>query len=97
MNRNPTEFEPLPVKKLAGKIIFTDGHTRALALYLKGYTEIKAVWDEDDLDWKAYENCLRWCEQEKIFSIADLQNRILSKKDYENKWLLRCRKMQKSL
>lgn len=91
--QNPTNFAPVPLKKLAGKIIFTDGHTRALALYLQGYTEIEAVWDEDDLDWQAYEICLRWCEEEKIFTIADLQNRILPPNEYKIKWMQRCREI----
>ena len=41
---NPKDYnsyEPIPIKKLDGKLIFTDGHTRAYAAYLKGVKTIK--------------------------------------------------------
>ena len=46
-----SHFEPVPVKYLNGRIIFTDGHTRAFAAYRKGLAKIPLVWDEDELDW----------------------------------------------
>ena len=42
-----SHFEPVPVKRLNGRIIFTDGHTRAFAAYRKGLAKIPLVWDED--------------------------------------------------
>lgn len=41
------DYDPVPIKKLNEKIIFTDGHTRAFALYKMGIDNIRAYWDED--------------------------------------------------
>ncbi len=93
----PEALDPLPVKKLGGHVIFTDGHTRALATLLSGFTEVSVFWDEDDLDWEAYAICVRWCRAEGISSIADLQNRVISAEAYEVLWLDRCREMHREL
>jgi hypothetical protein len=94
MQKHPLELKPIPVKKLDGKIIFTDGHTRALAHFLHDIKEIKVYWDEDDLDWQAYKICVSWCEKENILTIADLKNRIIPSEEYEIKWLKRCKEIQ---
>ncbi len=65
-------LEPVPVKRLGGRIVLTDGHTRALAALLSGLTEIRAFWDPDDLDWEAYAICVEWCREEGVRTIADL-------------------------
>ena len=88
------EPEPLPVKKTGETVFFTDGHTRAFALWRQGIREIEIYWDEDDLDWYQYLICLHWCRQEGIWSICDLQDRILLPEEYEIQWLKRCQIMQ---
>ena len=93
----PETLEPIPVKKLGGEIIYTDGHTRALAAHQRGFTEIPIVWDKDELDWEAYEICVHWCKEEGILTIADLEDRILDPGSYERLWINRCREMHKQL
>jgi hypothetical protein len=93
----PDDFLPIPLKKLNGRIIFTDGHTRALAAHLQGHTEIAAVWDEDELDWVAYQVCVDWCLAAGIHTIANLQDQIVAPDDYQKLWLDRCQKMQNEL
>ena len=66
----------IPIKKLNGKIIFTDGHTRALVAYLSGKKQIRVEWDEDEMDWEAYQICVDWCIAEKIKTISDKQVRL---------------------
>jgi len=90
-------LEPIPVKELNGEIVSTDGHTRALALYLKGFSEVEVEWEDTELDWEAYEICVAWCKEEGVFSIADLRNRIVEPSEYQVLWLDRCRKMQEEL
>lgn len=90
-------LEPVPVKKLDGKVIFVDGHTRALAAFLHGFSEIMVYWEEEKLDWDEYKICVKWCKNEDIRSIADLKNRIVSQKEYDVLWLKRCEKMQQEL
>jgi len=91
---SPENFPPVPLKKLNGRIIFTDGHTRALAAHLQGHADIWAVWDEDELDWQAYQICVDWCLTAGIRTIADLQDHIITPEDYQKLWLDRCRNMQ---
>lgn len=86
-------YDAIPIKKLNNKIIFTDGHTRAYAVHLKGINEIKVYWDQDDLDWNAYQICVDWCINQNINSIVDLEKRVISDEDYKILWLEKCRKM----
>jgi hypothetical protein len=98
LNRHkPEELEPIPVKKLGDDIIFVDGHIRALAAFLQGFSEVTVYWEEDALDWYVHEVCVGWCKQEEIRTIADLADRIVPEKDYEVLWLQRCQKMQQDL
>lgn len=89
-----SNFEPIPIKKLNGRIIFTDGHTRAWVAYEAGLTEVPVVWDEDDLDWGLYHKCVDACLQCGIRTIADLKGRVLSPGDYVIKWDYWCDELQ---
>ena len=84
-------LEPLPVKKLASKIVLTDGHTRAFAAFLRGETSLLVYWDNDPLDWAAYEVCVQWCLDVNIHTVADFATRIIGTDAYQKLWLDRCR------
>ena len=88
---------PIPVKRLDGRIVATDGHTRSFAAYRRGLIEVPAVWDEDDLDWEAYRICVGWCLADGIRTVMDLEGRLLTPEDYEVLWLDRCREMHATL
>ena len=60
----------IPIKKLNDKIIFTDGHTRALTAFLSGKKQIKVVWEDEEFDWEAYQICVDWCIKEEIVNIT---------------------------
>lgn len=90
-------FHPLPVKLLRGRPVFTDGHTRALAAYLAGLERVPLVWDEDELDWDAYQLCADACESRGVQTIADLRRRILSPEENAVKWSGWCDAMQEVL
>jgi hypothetical protein len=94
---NPRSIEPIPVKKIGEQIVFVDGHTRAFAAFLKGMSEVKVYWEEDELDWDEYEVCVDWCKKEGINTIADLKERVIPSKEYQVLWLDRCEKMQREL
>ena len=89
--------QPLPVKQLNDDMIFTDGHTRAYILWQNGYSEIKVMWEDEDLDWKLYEICVKWCKQAGIRTIADLIDRIIDHESYKTMWIERCKKMAEEI
>ncbi len=91
------ELDPIPIKQLGEHIIFTDGHTRAYAAYLAKLSTVTVCWDQDALDWEAYEICVSWCLKAGIRTIADLHARVIPDKMYETHWLQRCAIMQEGL
>jgi hypothetical protein len=93
----PKSVEPIPIKKLGNKIIFVDGHTRAFAAFLHNLSEVLVYWEDEELDWDAYEICVGWCKKEGIHTIAGLKCRVVPQKDYERLWYRRCEKMQQDL
>ncbi len=90
-------LEPIPVKELDGEIVATDGHTRGLAWHLRGACSVEVMWEDEELDWDAYRICVRWCKNEGIHSIPDLEHRLVEHSEYETLWLERCRVMQEEL
>ena len=90
-------LRPFPIKKLGNDTVSTDGHTRAFAAYLNGLCEVRVFWDEDEMDWEAYEICVKWCKEAGIYTIADLKDRVVSESEYETLWRMRCDLMHKEL
>lgn len=84
------KMEPVPVRNLAGRLMMTDGHTRAAVAFLYGIKAIPCVWDGDDLDWAAYAADLNMCAEEGILSVEKLAARIVSASDYKRLWNDRC-------
>src|SRR4030042_6438208 len=80
---NPRSIEFIPVKKIGDQVVFVDGHTRAFASFLRGMSEVKVYWEEDELDWDEYEVCVDWCKKEGINTIADLKERVIPSKEYQ--------------
>ncbi len=87
-------YDPLPVKRLNGRVIFTDGHTRAYAAYRMGMQSVKVYWDEDELDWELYQACVDWCIEAGISSVKAFDTRIVSPEEYELLWIKRCENYQ---
>ena len=90
-------LDPVPVRRLGPRTVLTDGHTRAFAAFRAGRSRIAAYWETDELDWEAYEICVRWCDEAGIRSIADLADRVVAAEDYEELWYERCRAMHREL
>ncbi|MFA9466448.1 MAG: hypothetical protein ACERKN_19470 [Velocimicrobium sp.] len=95
--KNIAYYQPIPVKKLNGKIIFTDGHTRAFALFKMGIKDIRCTWDEDNLNWEAYQICVDWCMEDGISNISHLEQKVINKDSYEILWCDRCKKMHEKM
>ena len=90
LDNDSSKMDPVPIKKLAGRLLITDGHTRATAAWLAGIKEIPCVWDTDDMDWAAYAADINMCSEEGITSVAKLTERIVSAEDYKRLWQDRC-------
>jgi hypothetical protein len=93
----PELLEPLPVKRFGRQVILTDGHTIALAAFMRGISEIRVFWDDEELDWDAYQTCVEWCKNEGVHSIADLKDRVVSAEQFDLVWLKRCKQMVQEL
>ncbi len=89
--------ELLPVKQIGDLVFFTDGHTRALALWEQGLAELDVYLDQDDLDWLQYLICVQWCQDLGVHQIRDLSNRIVDHLEYERLWYDRCAQMQNAV
>lgn len=85
-----SKMEPIPVKELAGRLLMTDGHTRAMAALLQGIRSVPCIWDTDALDWAAYAADISMCAEEGITSVEALARRIVSAREYELLWHRRC-------
>jgi hypothetical protein len=93
----PVSIEPIPIKKLGNQVVLLDGHTRAVAAFMLGLSEVPVYWEDEELDWEEYEICVEWCKKEGIHAISDLRSKIVPHKYYQVLWLDRCRRMQQDL
>ena len=89
-----SNFDPVPIKRLDDEIVITDGHTRLVVALLSGLESVPLVWDEDDLSWDMYRECVKECKKLGIISPVNLIERIISKDEYEVKWNKWCDEMQ---
>ena len=90
-------IDPVPVKRMGSRRVLTDGHTRAVAALRQSRKTILACWEDEDLDWEAYEICVDWCLAEGIHSVADLAPRIVSANEYKKLWYKRCQALHRRL
>ena len=91
------KIPPVPIKKLDGEMISTDGHTRALVWHMKGHSDILCEWEDTEMDWEEYRICVEWCKEAVISGIPALRDRIISAEDYKILWLGRCWTMHQEL
>ncbi len=82
-------FDPIPVRRVLGRICMTDGHTRAFLFYHLGFKEVKVELETYDLDWDEYEIYVSQCIDCGIKQIKDLK--IINNVDYQKYWLEYCK------
>jgi hypothetical protein len=76
--------------KVDGKIVCIDGYSRLIAAYNKGFKCVFAYLETDDDNIQFYRTCMKWCEEQKVFKIKDLANRIVTLEEHEKLWIDRC-------
>lgn len=81
------DYPPLPIKKFGSIMLLIDDHHFAYYLYNKGkqIAEVYEALDDNNfiIHLKYYNECIK----KNLKVMKDLENRILSKKNYENRWL----------
>lgn len=83
-------MDPIPLKRMAGRLLMLDGHTRAAAAYLAGAASVPCAWEREEWDWAAYAADIDLCASEGVTSVAALSRRIVSREDYRILWDERC-------
>lgn len=89
-------FQPLSVHDFGNNAYtITDGHTRAYVAYKNGVSVLPIIYDNDDIitnqvGQMLYKADLEWCKRFKLSHIKQLENRILSKSEYQKLWIGRC-------
>lgn len=83
---NIEKMDPVPVKEIDGVFMITDGHHRVCALDLKGFTEAPICEETDDLDWEAYRQNMKDCNQRGVFSALDLKDHIVTTEEFHLIW-----------
>ena len=78
------------MKRLAGRLLLTDGHTRCAAAWQAGVERVPCAWDLDDLDWAAYAADISLCAEAGVTSVAQLARRVVSPAEYKAQWLDLC-------
>lgn len=86
-------YDPVPVVRLDGDLVLSDGHTRAFLAYLAGAEELEVVRDpdRDELNLALYRECVAWCRAESVTGVADLAGRVVSPATFRAEWIDRCR------
>ncbi len=83
-------YDAIPIKRYGERVVYTDGHTRALKLFLSNETRVKVYWDTDELEDDLYLECISWCQNAGIYKIEHLKNQLLDEIEYKEKWIDRC-------
>jgi len=87
------EYEPLPAFEHDGSWYLSDGHTRAFAAYLAGEDTLWIRRDgeaREEYDFELYLQCIEWCEDTGVDSVADFRGRILEPETFRERWIERC-------
>lgn len=92
------EYEPIPVKRVGSMVFFLERHEFALYLANNGHEKIKVYESDDDkIDIISYFTKIRWCHDNKIFTIKDLSLYIVREREFNRKWVRRCEKLSEQL
>ena len=83
------QVDPISVLAFGNRFLITDGHHRAYQALLAGRDTISAEFDRDGSD-ELYHLYAQACEERKVYSVFDLEDRILAQDGYEAKWYNWC-------
>lgn len=72
-----------------GKKVCIDGYSRLMVAYNRGYDSVYMHLDEE-YNKDFIENCLKWCREGEVNTIADLADRIVSPEEHKTIWIDKC-------
>jgi len=86
------EYDPIPILIIDDEMVLSDGHTRAFLAHLTGVDTIEVIEDpdRDELNLDLYRECVGWCRDEDVTTIADLTGRVVSRETFMDRWVARC-------
>lgn len=76
--------------KIENKLVSIDGHSRLVAAYNKGFKYVYAYLEPDNDNIQFYKTCMKWCEEQGVFTIKNLAGRIVTPAEHERLWINRC-------
>lgn len=98
INLIENDYEALPIKKIGDLIFLLDKHEIALYLANKGIEKINVFYETyENFDIISYYTKIKWCRENKIFSIKDLSGYVVNKSQYKSKWIIKCKKLNKRI
>lgn len=86
--------KPLAVKLIEGRLCVVDGHERLFALSSVGQENVEVYMDDNSgLTDEAFMALVKYCCDKGITSIHDLENRVVSPRNFKMLWLDEKRKI----
>jgi hypothetical protein len=82
--------------RIGDRIVSIDGHSRLVAAYNKGFKYVYAYIEPDNSSMEFFKACLGWCEEQNIFGVKDLSNRVVTPEEHEKIWISRCQEYLKN-
>lgn len=75
--------------EIENKIVCIDGYSRLVVAYNKGFKYVYGYL-EMDRNLEFYKTCMECCREENIFTIKDLEKRVVSEKEHQRLWIDKC-------
>lgn len=91
------EYDPVPVREVAGEWVLLDGHTRSVLAVLAGADALVVVENDEDLPMELYRLCASWCRDDGITTVEELVGRVCEPDTFEERWVQRCHRAAERL
>jgi len=92
------KYEPLAIIKINSNYYLVDNHELLMYLAKNGVKKVKIYHNNDKtIDTIAYFTKVKWCQNQKIYTIKDLFLYLINKKEYKKKWERKCNKLNDAL
>ncbi len=80
-------MDPVPVKKIDGEYIITDGHHRACVMDLLGFEKIPTIHEDEELNWEAYRINVKDCKERNVNTLKDLKKVQVNENIFKQEWV----------